>query len=66
MKKNNRNRRLAKGLIQPRRSSRFSRKSSGFASSKSYVEAVSKIYYQEINDIGRFVKFAESYSLTKK
>lgn len=32
----------------------------GFGSSRSYVKAVSKIYSREINDIDRFVHFAES------
>ncbi len=38
----------------------------GFGSTKPYVDAVTKIYHQEINDIGRFVRFAESYSRTEK
>jgi hypothetical protein len=66
MKKNNRTQRAAMGMAQRKRSIRLSKQSSGSASSKSYVEAVSKIYYQEINDIGRFAKFAESYSLSRK
>lgn len=32
----------------------------GFGSSRKYVRAVSKIYSREINDIDRFVNFAES------
>lgn len=32
----------------------------GFGSSRRYVKAVSKIYSREINDIDRFVHFAES------
>lgn len=37
----------------------------GFASSKSFVVAVSKIYSQETKDIDRFLKFAESYEVKK-
>ncbi len=32
----------------------------GFGSSRRYVKAVSRIYSREINDIDRFVHFAES------
>ncbi|WP_308006131.1 hypothetical protein [uncultured Chryseobacterium sp.] len=32
----------------------------GFGSSRKYVKAVSRIYSREINDIDRFIDFAES------
>lgn len=37
----------------------------GFGSSRKYVKAVSRIYSRELNDIDRFVHFAESLSKEK-
>jgi hypothetical protein len=37
----------------------------GFGSSRKYVKAVSKLYSRELNDIDRFVHFAESLSAEK-
>ena len=66
--KPNRNRRssLGKKRLKQRKftSLRTNRNQSnkiiGFASSEKYVTAVQQIYLEEINDIERFVKFAES------
>lgn len=43
------------------RSSSSAKAKTNFGSSESYVKAFSQIYYQEINDIDRFVSFANTY-----
>lgn len=62
MNKKQRNRKSAARWVQTKGASSVSKDDVGFASSKTYVQAVTKIYHQEMNDIVRFVKFAESYA----
>lgn len=59
MKNNKRNNRVPH-LIRPKKIE-LGKDNSGFASTQSYVNGVTKIYSQEIKDIDRFVKFAESH-----
>jgi hypothetical protein len=66
MNNNKRNRKFSMRAIFAKRSNLSTNDQTGFASSESYVKAVNRIYYQEINDIGRFVKFAESHSISQK
>lgn len=63
--KNNRKYRKVSQHVKPKKLI-LSRDTSGFASSQSFVSAVTRIYSQEIKDIDRFVKFAELHSAKKK
>lgn len=68
MKNNKRQRKAPNrwGQLSKRRSNESrTNESINFGSSKSYVEAFSKIYYQEINDIDRFVSFATAHYSSK-
>lgn len=66
MNKNTRNIKVSIRSVTSKRRHSSSNTSRGFASSESYVKAVTRIYNQEINDIGRFVRFAELHATPKK